>query len=60
MPIYEYECEACNHRKENFERKPADRLYAYCANCGKTSLRRVISAGYFKLKGKGFHKPGHN
>ena len=60
MPIHEYECQSCGYKVENFERKPEDKLMAYCPECGNTSLRKIISAGSFNLKGKGFYKPGHS
>ena len=54
MPTYEYECEKCTHRFEEFQgitEKPLTR----CPKCGGR-VRRLISAGAGLLfKGSGFY-----
>lgn len=43
MPIYEYECEACNHRMEQFQ-SMKDAALTDCPECGQPRLHRVICA----------------
>lgn len=53
MPIYDYECDVCNHRFEeiqHFNDKPIE----VCPKCrGKT--RRVIHSSPIVFKGNGFY-----
>jgi putative FmdB family regulatory protein len=44
MPIYEYECQACKHRLEEYQSFQAEPLRT-CPACGKDDLVRVISGG---------------
>ena len=56
MPTYEYECAACGHRFEEFQRISARPLKA-CPRCRKRKLRRLIGAGAAILfKGNGFYQ----
>lgn len=55
MPIYEYECDACGHRFETLQRMSDDPLKE-CPKCNESSLRKLISAASFKLKGQGWYE----
>ena len=56
MPTYEYECEACGHRFEEFQSITASALKK-CPECGKRRLRRLIGAGAGVIfKGSGFYQ----
>ena len=54
MPIYEYQCGACGHRLEAFQKMTEDPLTA-CPNCHKTTLQKMVSASGFQLKGTGWY-----
>ena len=58
MPIYEYECGACNERTE-FIQKFDDAPKRKCPSCGKLKLKKCVSAGSFHLKGTGWYKDGY-
>lgn len=53
MPIYEYECTACNEKREYLQRF-SDEPIRECPSCGGT-LRRLISNSSFILKGTGWY-----
>jgi len=56
MPTYEYECNACNYKFEEFQPITAEPLKK-CPKCGKNSLRRVIGVGTgIIFKGSGFYE----
>ena len=56
MPTYEYVCDACGHRFEQFQRM-TDRPVKKCPQCGKASVRRLISSGAgIIFKGSGFYQ----
>ena len=55
MPIYEYKCDECNHVLDALQ-KVSDKPLADCPECGKSSLRRLISAPNFRLKGEGWYE----
>jgi len=54
MPIYEYECESCGHRLEAIQ-KMSDPALKDCPDCGKSTLKKLISAAGFQLKGSGWY-----
>jgi len=55
MPTYEYECDACQHRFEQFQSITADALRK-CPECGRRKLRRLIGPGAaIVFKGSGFY-----
>jgi putative FmdB family regulatory protein len=56
MPNYDYECDACGHRFEEFQ-SMNDKHLTDCPKCGKPKLRRLIGAGAgIIFKGSGFYQ----
>ena len=55
MPIYEYACEACTHKFETLQ-KFSEAPLSTCPACNKNSLRKLISAAAFRLKGGGWYE----
>ena len=55
MPIYEYQCDDCSHVLDALQ-KVNDKPLVDCPECGKNSLRRLISAPNFRLKGEGWYE----
>ena len=55
MPFYEYQCAACGHHHEELQ-KVSDRPLRKCPACGRASLKRLISAPVFRLKGGGWYE----
>ena len=54
MPLYEYECEACNQRFEVIQ-KYSDPSPDACEKCGKGPVRRLMSSPAIQFKGSGFY-----
>ncbi len=54
MPIYEYECGSCGHRFEAIQ-KMSDAVLKDCPACGNDTLKKLISAAGFQLKGTGWY-----
>ena len=54
MPIYEYKCTGCGHKKEVLQ-KMSDAPLKECPACGKATLSKLISAAGFQLKGSGWY-----
>ena len=54
MPLYEYECGICLHKFESIQ-KISDPLLKDCPECGKPTLKKLISASGFQLKGTGWY-----
>jgi putative FmdB family regulatory protein len=55
MPIYEYECSRCGHYLEALQ-KIGDKPLRECPECGKHSLKRLVSAPMFRLAGSGWYE----
>jgi len=55
MPIYEYECSQCAHRIEVLQ-KISDAPLQDCPECNQPSLRKLVSAASFRLKGTGWYE----
>lgn len=55
MPIYEYQCQDCGHRLEALQRMSDDALKD-CPQCTKPTLKKLISASGFRLKGGGWYE----
>src|SRR5262245_15111511 len=54
MPLYEYECVACNNRFERIQ-KFSDPLVETCPKCGKGPVRKLISSPAIQFKGSGWY-----
>ena len=54
MPIYEYECQACGHRFEEWQ-KMADEPIKVCPKCAAPKVEKLISHTSFQLKGGGWY-----
>jgi putative FmdB family regulatory protein len=54
MPLYEYECEACQKRFERIQ-KFSDPHVDVCPNCGKGPVRKLLSSPAIQFKGSGFY-----
>ena len=55
MPFYEYQCSSCGHRHEELQ-KISDRPLRKCPDCGRNTLKRLMSAPAFRLKGGGWYE----
>jgi putative FmdB family regulatory protein len=55
MPIYEYQCQACQHEIEALQ-KMSDSPLLDCPQCGEASLKKKVSAVAFRLKGSGWYE----
>ncbi len=55
MPIYEYACVSCDHHLEALQKMSEDPL-VFCPECGEESLRKMVSAAAFVLKGSGWYE----
>ena len=53
MPLYEYECQQCNHRFEKIQSFSAEPETA-CPKCGGT-IEKLLSAPAFQFKGAGWY-----
>src|SRR5687768_8904209 len=54
MPIYEYECKACDTRFDKMQPIHAEPLVV-CLNCGKGPIRRVYHPVGVIFKGSGWY-----
>lgn len=55
MPIYEYQCQACDHQMEALQ-KMSDAPLTDCPKCEQPALRKVLSASGFRLAGGGWYE----
>jgi len=55
MPIYEYRCESCGQELEKIQ-KFSDPVLTDCPACGKSTLKKLVSASSFRLKGSGWYE----
>src|SRR5947209_2958560 len=56
MPTYEYQCDACNHRFDEFQSFKAEPLKT-CPACHQDKLRRLFGIGGAVIfKGSGFYE----
>jgi putative FmdB family regulatory protein len=53
MPLYEYQCDACNHRFERIQ-KFSDPPVSTCPSCGGT-VRKLLSSPAIQFKGTGWY-----
>ena len=54
MPLYEYECDACQTRFEVIQRF-SDAPVDTCRSCGKGPVRRLLSSPAIQFKGTGWY-----
>ncbi|MCU6432285.1 zinc ribbon domain-containing protein [Undibacterium sp. Jales W-56] len=54
MPIYAYCCEECGFAKDVLQ-KMSDAPLSDCPSCGKSSLKKQVTAAGFQLKGSGWY-----
>jgi len=55
MPFYEYECAHCKFYSEVLQ-KISDPPLRKCPSCGKSTLKKLVSAPNFRLKGGGWYE----
>jgi len=55
MPIYEYQCDACQHHFERIQ-KFSDKPITLCPECHKDGVKKWVSAPSFNLKGTGWYE----
>ena len=55
MPIYEYTCVDCGHELEVLQ-KINELPLEKCPACGQNTLKKLISAAAFHLKGSGWYE----
>jgi putative FmdB family regulatory protein len=55
MPIYEYACTQCEHSFDELQ-KISEAALVHCPKCGEPSLRKLLSAPKFRLKGQGWYE----
>jgi putative FmdB family regulatory protein len=55
MPFYEYECTNCKFYVETLQ-KISDEPLKQCPSCKKQTLKKLISAPVFRLKGAGWYE----
>jgi len=47
MPVYEYKCQSCGHELERFVKSVHMQEAPACPQCGKASMRRLISRAMY-------------
>jgi putative FmdB family regulatory protein len=55
MPIYEYKCSKCGHQFEIIQRF-SDNPIETCPECDENSVKKLVSAPSFRLKGGGWYE----
>ena len=55
MPIYEYQCQSCQHEFEILQ-KISDAALKDCPECREPALKKKISAAGFRLAGSGWYE----
>lgn len=55
MPFYEYKCTSCGHEEEVLQ-KVSDKPLKKCSECGKSTMKKMVSAAAFRLKGGGWYE----
>lgn len=55
MPFYEYECASCKYYLEVMQ-KVSDATLKKCPSCGRNTLKKLVSAPVFRLKGAGWYE----
>lgn len=47
MPLYDYECQNCQHLLEDVLQNVKDSPLTKCENCGEETLERIITGGVY-------------
>lgn len=55
MPIYEFQCQACGTEIEVLQ-KISDPHITDCEACGKSEMRKKVTAAAFRLSGAGWYE----
>ncbi len=55
MPFYEYECANCKFYTELLQ-KVSDPPLRKCPSCGRSTMKKLVSAPNFRLKGGGWYE----
>ncbi len=55
MPIYDYKCSSCGYQIEIIQ-KISDKPMIACPQCDKKTLKKLVSAPSFRLKGSGWYE----
>lgn len=55
MPIYAFRCEACGHGFDRLQ-KLSDPDPVECPECGKSAVKRQVTAPAFRLAGSGWYE----
>ena len=55
MPIYEYKCSNCEHQFEIIQRF-SDNPVETCPACNRKTVKKLVSAPSFRLKGGGWYE----
>ena len=55
MPIYEYQCTECGYQTEVLQ-KISDNPLKDCPECGKPTMKKMVTAAAFRLKGGGWYE----
>ena len=58
MPVYEYECSACDKVFE-VQQRMSDAPLKNCPNCAG-EVRKLVSVSSFQLKGSGWYSDGYS
>lgn len=54
MPIYEYQCNKCQHHFEVIQ-KINDKPISVCPECSSKQVQKLVSSAGFQLKGTGWY-----
>lgn len=55
MPIYAYQCKSCGHEFDALQKISDDPLTT-CPACNEDSLKKMLTAPAFQLKGTGWYE----
>lgn len=58
MPKYEYLCEKCGYKLEEYRTMGKRNWYTKCNKCGNQMIRLIGSNNPVNLKGDGYYKKG--
>ncbi|MCI5145793.1 MAG: zinc ribbon domain-containing protein [Candidatus Electrothrix sp. AR3] len=59
MPVYEYECPACENVLE-VQQRMSDEPLDTCSLCGAGGIKKLVSRSAFHLKGGGWYSDGYS